>query len=285
MKQGFNPAKLPENARISFYGALFAIAKSDGVIGPEEFQSIFESIDHSNLSDSAKDRIQSYAQCPPLLRDCLDELGGGEDNLCWGLVFYLLYIAWADRDIKPGEEQAIRLAQEKFNITDGQLEALRSFVKRMAEIRDSKMSGKELTNASKAAISDLTSQGVPVLEIFTTLGAEQPLDYESVYTEEKFWKKLRKFAATAGREIVEKVLLLFYAAQEPNVPIKVKGTIYAALGYFVLPIDAVPDVIPGVGFGDDLVALLSAVAICAFYITPAVKKKARQKMDDWFGDT
>ncbi len=103
------------------------------------------------------------------------------------------------------------------------------------------------------------------------------------YSEEGFWEKLKNFALKAGSEIVEKALWLYYAAQDPATPAWAKTVIYGALGYFILPLDAIPDMLPGVGFSDDLGALAAAVATVAAYINDDVKKKAAEKMQGWFG--
>jgi uncharacterized membrane protein YkvA (DUF1232 family) len=104
------------------------------------------------------------------------------------------------------------------------------------------------------------------------------------YSEEGFWDKLFRFAKTAGSEVVERALQLYYAAQDPQTPMWAKTVIYGALGYFITPLDAIPDVIPGAGYSDDLGALVMALATVMMYITPEVKAKARTKISDWFGE-
>lgn len=103
------------------------------------------------------------------------------------------------------------------------------------------------------------------------------------YSDDSFWEKLKNYAIKAGSEVIEKALWLYYAAQRPDTPAWAKATIYAALGYFILPIDAIPDVTPVVGFTDDLGALAAAVTACAAYINDEIKQQAAQKMKDWFG--
>lgn len=99
----------------------------------------------------------------------------------------------------------------------------------------------------------------------------------------RFWSKLTQSALLAGREVVEKALWLYYAAERPGVPRWAKLTIYAALAYFVLPLDAIPDLIPGVGYVDDLGALGTALLTVASYVNDDVKQRARQRMTQWFG--
>ncbi len=98
-----------------------------------------------------------------------------------------------------------------------------------------------------------------------------------------FWNKVKNFAKVAGREVIEKALWLYYAAQRPQTPVWAKAVIYGALTYFVLPTDAIPDPIPVAGYIDDLGALAAAVATCAMYIDDKVKALASAKLSDWFG--
>ncbi|MBD6615698.1 DUF1232 domain-containing protein [Komarekiella sp. 'clone 1'] len=109
------------------------------------------------------------------------------------------------------------------------------------------------------------------------------ISHQAHYSEEAFWEKLRKFAARAGKEVTEKVLTLFYAAQQPNVPLAVKAAMLGAIGYFILPLDLVSDFIPVVGWTDDLAALGAALASAAAHITPEVTAQVKKKMGEIFG--
>ena len=103
------------------------------------------------------------------------------------------------------------------------------------------------------------------------------------YSDNSFWDKVKTFAITAGREVIEKALWLYYAAQRPETPKWAKAAIYGALAYFISPLDAIPDITPLVGFTDDLGALAAAIAMTSAYINEDVKAKASQKLLDWFG--
>jgi len=109
-------------------------------------------------------------------------------------------------------------------------------------------------------------------------------EYEEAFSESGFWRKLKKYASTAGREIVEKALLLFYAFQEEKAPKWAKATIAGALGYFIVPLDAIADFTPAVGYADDLGVLALAIAAVATYINQDVRNKTAAKMKSWFGD-
>lgn len=89
------------------------------------------------------------------------------------------------------------------------------------------------------------------------------------YSEQSFWKKIRKFAGKAGEEVIENALILFYAAQQPGVPAWAKTIIYGALAYFIYPLDAIPDITPGVGYADDLAALLVALGVATCNTNPS----------------
>lgn len=107
-------------------------------------------------------------------------------------------------------------------------------------------------------------------------------EYEKAYSESGFWDKVKKFAGAAGREVIEKALQLYYAAQRPEIPGWAKSVIYGALGYFIFPADAIPDVIPAVGYADDLGVLVAAIAAVSLYINEDVREKARLKVRQWF---
>ncbi|NJN86870.1 MAG: DUF1232 domain-containing protein [Leptolyngbyaceae cyanobacterium SL_7_1] len=110
------------------------------------------------------------------------------------------------------------------------------------------------------------------------------MNWVGKFSEIEFWEKLKSFAIYAGKEVVEKALILYYAAQRPETPLWAKMTIYSALAYFVLPTDAIPDITPLIGYADDLGTLAAALGAVAMSITPDVKQLAKQKMQDWFGE-
>lgn len=108
--------------------------------------------------------------------------------------------------------------------------------------------------------------------------------YGKYYSEDSFWQKLLNFARAAGREVVEQALSLYYTAQAPETPTWAKTVIYGALGYFIFPVDAIPDVTPAVGYGDDLGVLVAALATVAAHVTPEIKALAKEKAAEWFGE-
>ncbi len=108
--------------------------------------------------------------------------------------------------------------------------------------------------------------------------------FEAAYSDSRLRNKLKRFAKSAGRDVVEKALLLFYAAQEEKAPAWAKATIAAALGYFIVPLDAITDLAPGIGYADDLGVLVLAIAAVTRYINDDVRAKTAKRMRAWFGE-
>jgi uncharacterized membrane protein YkvA (DUF1232 family) len=114
--------------------------------------------------------------------------------------------------------------------------------------------------------------------------SQQLIKYQGNYSEDKFWKKLRKFASKAGAKAVYYALVLYYTLADPATPMKYKAVIAGALGYFILPLDILPDFLPFAGLADDWAALIAAVTYVFRAITPASKAQARDKLLAWFPD-
>lgn len=108
--------------------------------------------------------------------------------------------------------------------------------------------------------------------------------YEKYYSEQGLANKLKKHARAAGIRIVYTVLLLFYAVQSPKTPLRIKAQIYGALGYWILPLDLVPDFLPGLGYVDDLSALGLALVSAARNIDDEVRAKAKERLVKLFGE-
>lgn len=108
--------------------------------------------------------------------------------------------------------------------------------------------------------------------------------YQDRYNEQDFIAKVTKAAKKAGIKVVYLALILYYVLKSPKVKMADKGKIWGALGYFILPIDFIPDFIPIAGYTDDLAALLWAFYSVAKNVTPEIESQAKQKLHDWFGD-
>jgi uncharacterized membrane protein YkvA (DUF1232 family) len=91
-----------------------------------------------------------------------------------------------------------------------------------------------------------------------------------------FWHKLRGIPARLP--FAEDLLAAYYCAFDRNTPLQVKATLAAAIAYFVLPIDAIPDVMPVFGFTDDAAVLAAAIAMVADHILPLHRDAARNAL-------
>ena len=108
--------------------------------------------------------------------------------------------------------------------------------------------------------------------------------YQEHYSESGLFAKIGKVCKKAGIKAIYYVLLLYYVLMDGNTSLKDKGIIIGALGYFILPIDLIPDFIPVAGFTDDIAALTACLHTVKANITPAVRKKGLQQLYDWFVD-
>ena len=98
--------------------------------------------------------------------------------------------------------------------------------------------------------------------------------YEKNFSDESFMSKAAATCKGLGKDVLLKALLLYCAAKAKGTPIPVRAAVIAALGYFISPVDAVPDMIPVLGYADDAAVLAATLATIASYITPEVRDKA-----------
>jgi uncharacterized membrane protein YkvA (DUF1232 family) len=93
-----------------------------------------------------------------------------------------------------------------------------------------------------------------------------------------FWRT----AKMAARNVpfMDEVVAAYYCALDAKTPWRVRGTLLAALAYFVLPLDSLPDFLVGVGFTDDIAVLTAAITAIRGHITPAHRAAARQALLD-----
>ena len=73
-----------------------------------------------------------------------------------------------------------------------------------------------------------------------------------------FWPKIRRTAARIP--FADQALAAWYAARDPQTPMAAKGMIFAGLAYFVMPVDAIPDIFAGIGYTDDAAVIAALLA-------------------------
>lgn len=101
--------------------------------------------------------------------------------------------------------------------------------------------------------------------------------YGDHYSDSGLTSKLRKVAKKLGGKALEAALTLYYVLRSPSVSTADKAKIYGVLGYFILPFDIVPDLLPMIGYADDVSALFWVMNVVWKNITPDVRDQARAK--------
>lgn len=92
----------------------------------------------------------------------------------------------------------------------------------------------------------------------------------------RFWQTLKR--AAGQLPFIEDLVASYYCAMDPQTPHRVRGTLLAALAYFVLPFDFLPDFLALIGFTDDIAVLAAAITAIRVHIKPAHYAAAREAM-------
>ncbi|MCA1368953.1 DUF1232 domain-containing protein [Bradyrhizobium sp. BRP14] len=94
----------------------------------------------------------------------------------------------------------------------------------------------------------------------------------------RFWPTFRR----AARQIPfsRDLVAAYYCAIDPNTPTRTRGILLAALAYFVLPLDFLPDMLAVVGFSDDIAVLTAAFAAIRGQLKETHYQKADEAMRD-----
>ncbi len=108
--------------------------------------------------------------------------------------------------------------------------------------------------------------------------------YAGKYSEKGFSDKVSSAVKAAGLALIYKALQLYYVTKNPACPTRIKAGIFAALGYFISPLDILPDFTPIVGYSDDAAAVALAIGMAQIYIDDEVKQKAKKRIAGLFGE-
>ena len=101
-----------------------------------------------------------------------------------------------------------------------------------------------------------------------------PLRNEAI-VRESFVSKAKRYLNKVP--LAQETVAMYFAVLDAKTPVWVKATAGAALAYFILPIDAIPDMIPLVGFSDDAGVLAAALSAVSSHVTDEHRARAR----DW----
>lgn len=114
-----------------------------------------------------------------------------------------------------------------------------------------------------------------IVEILAPVGAEEEARREN-RVRERFLRAFRRVATNIP--FAEDLLAAYYCALDPLTPAKTKAILFAALAYFILPFDTVPDFLAFIGFGDDIAVLAAAVSAISGQLKPAHREAARKTL-------
>lgn len=109
------------------------------------------------------------------------------------------------------------------------------------------------------------------------MARQQAADQESLVRRD-FWRTVKR--AARQMPFMDEVVAAYYCALDRKTPLRAKGILLAALAYFVMPADAIPDVLLGIGFTDDIAVLTAAISAVAAHVTPAHRAAARAALSD-----
>lgn len=108
------------------------------------------------------------------------------------------------------------------------------------------------------------------------VGSDEPHNEEVV--RERFAAKAKRYLR--HMPLAHETVAMYFCLLDPATPIWVKATAGAALAYFILPLDAIPDFLPIVGLSDDAGVLAAALTAIAAHITDEHRTRARVWMED-----
>ncbi len=100
-----------------------------------------------------------------------------------------------------------------------------------------------------------------------------PMPRDEKIVDRDFWNKLLR---VAGRiPFAEDAAAAYFCAVDPKTSARVKAILFAALAYFVMPFDLIPDFVAGIGFTDDAAVIAMALSVVAGNITEQHRVRAR----------
>ena len=128
------------------------------------------------------------------------------------------------------------------------------------------------------------SEGITKKNNITDYSKVDTSKYSKDYNETSFWEKVKEFAIKAGIKLIYNAVKMYYSSQSSKTPAWAITLAICTMGYFIAPVDLIPDIAPG-GFVDDAGVLATAMKIIESYITQEIKIQAKKQLKNWFGDS
>ena len=103
-------------------------------------------------------------------------------------------------------------------------------------------------------------------------------DLSKQYNEKSFWDKIQKVGKKVGVKVLRPALRLYFAAKSPDCPAWAKATVYGSLAYFVMPLDAIPDIMTPFGYTDDIGVMVAALKTIKAHVGDKERALAEEKL-------
>ena len=146
----------------------------------------------------------------------------------------------------------------------------------------------KVSDATKEASQTIAAKTSEMKEKVSDFKVEDVINnlkgYEKHFSESELWNKIAKIGKSIGAAIIYPVLLLFNLLKSPDTDLKDKTMIIGALGYFILPLDLIPDAIAGAGYTDDIAAISAIIRTLACCVSQEIQDVSKQKCHDLLGE-
>ncbi len=134
----------------------------------------------------------------------------------------------------------------------------------------------EITMENKNNLLDDTDKNI---EDFNDSVNAFDKNYTKYYSEYGLWNKIKEHYKNIGKKLIKSVIVLYYTLRDDDTPKWARTVILGALGYFILPLDIIPDFIPVVGFTDDFISITLAISSVMLHIKEEHKEKANKVLE------
>lgn len=161
-------AALPEQLRIAYAGALFALAAADDALDKDELRLIVDLIDTDGLSEAGRRMLLGFLITPPALRDTLEPFAFTDSTLRYALLLNLIEVAWANDLLSETQAQLLELARISLAISEPQALAIQHFAAELRAVRLRGLDDRQAAEITTNAAAGLAAVGVPLAAVYVS---------------------------------------------------------------------------------------------------------------------
>lgn len=110
-----------------------------------------------------------------------------------------------------------------------------------------------------------------------------PREHHEARVKSGFWPKV--MGALSKVPFAEDAIAAYFCAFDPKTPRSVRASLLAALAYFIVPTDAMPDMIAMLGYVDDATVLATTIKLVSDHITGRHRSAAKRALADYRDQT